>query len=62
MTINDQNSRNDWGFSYNSTVDELAKKILDKIDNKYKNGGKIQRLDEDLLTEEFDTLIGNSNS
>jgi nucleoside-diphosphate-sugar epimerase len=31
-SIDDNESKNDWGWSYDVTVDELAKKILDGID------------------------------
>lgn len=30
-SIDDQDSKNDWGWSYDITVDELARKIMDEI-------------------------------
>ena len=35
-SIDDTDSRIQWNWSYNVTVYELAKKILDNIDDKYK--------------------------
>ena len=35
-SIDDSNARKDWNWSYDVTVDDLAKKILDGIDSSYK--------------------------
>lgn len=35
-SINDSNARADWGWKYDVTVEDLAKKIFDGIDPKYK--------------------------
>lgn len=39
-SIDDSNAKKDWGWSYDVTVDDLAKKILDGIDPMYKEGLK----------------------
>ena len=35
-TIDDKESREDWGLEYNITVNDLAKSIMDGIDEQYK--------------------------
>lgn len=35
-SINDANAKKDWGWSYDVSVDDLAKKIFDGIDPSYK--------------------------
>lgn len=35
-SIDDSNAKNDWGWSYDVSVDDLAKKIFDGIDPSYK--------------------------
>ncbi|CDW71851.1 nad-dependent epimerase [Stylonychia lemnae] len=39
-SIDDSNAQKDWGWSYNVTVDDLAQKIFDGIDEQYKQGLK----------------------
>ena len=36
-SIDGTDSKNDWGWSYDKTVDELAQKIMDEIAPEYKN-------------------------
>ena len=42
--ICDKDSKIDWGLCYDVSVDELAEKILDGIDPKYKQNVAIQSL------------------
>ena len=42
--LNDIESKEDWNLNYNITVDELAQKIMDGIDKKYKQGVKIKTI------------------
>lgn len=35
-SIDDSNAKKDWGWSYDVSVDDLAKKIFDGIDPSYK--------------------------
>ena len=37
-SIDDSDSKHDWGWSYDVTIDDLAKKILDGIHPQYKKG------------------------
>lgn len=39
-SIDDSDSKKDWGWSYDVSTDELAKKILDGIDPQYKKNLK----------------------
>jgi len=32
----DKDSKNDWGWSYDVSMDDMAKKMLDNIDDQYK--------------------------
>ena len=41
-SIDDHESKEDWGWSYDVTVDDLARKILDGIAPQYKTGVKIR--------------------
>ena len=40
-TIDDHHSTQDWGWKYDVSVDELAKKIMDGIEPTYKKGKKL---------------------
>jgi threonine 3-dehydrogenase len=40
-SIDDSESKKDWGWSYDVSVDDLAKKILDGIDPQYKKGSRL---------------------
>ena len=42
-SIEDKDSKEDWGLNYDVTVDQLAKKILDGIDPQYKKQSKLAR-------------------
>ena len=42
-SIDDSDSKKDWGLSYDVTVDDLAKKILDGIDPQYKKNLKAHK-------------------
>jgi hypothetical protein len=42
-SIDDSESKKDWNWSYDVTVDDLARKILDGIDPQYKQGVKINK-------------------
>lgn len=39
-SINDSNAKKDWNWSYDVSVEDLSKKILDGIDSSYKQGKK----------------------
>ena len=36
-SIDDTNAKKDWGWSYDLSVDDLSKKIMDGIAQEYKN-------------------------
>jgi len=38
MSLDDQNAFKDWGWQYNVSMYDLAKKILTNIDESYKEG------------------------
>lgn len=42
QSIDDSDSKKDWGLSYDISVEDLAKKILEGIDPKYKQGVEIR--------------------
>lgn len=39
-SIDDSNAKKDWNWSYDVSVEDLSKKILDGIDASYKQGKK----------------------
>ena len=39
-SLEESDSKKDWDWNYNVSVDDLAKKIMDGIDPKYKKGLK----------------------
>ena len=40
-SVDDSESQKDWGWSYNISMDELARRALVKIDDSYKKGVKL---------------------
>jgi len=40
-SLDDSDSFNDWGWKYDITLDDMVKKTIKKIDEKYKKGRKI---------------------
>ncbi len=42
-SIDDHDSKNDWGWSYDVTVDDLARKIMDGIAPEYKKNFKMHK-------------------